>query len=139
MTVVSPPSGAIETWTLQSGAAPVKSSTKLPSSSGPERASVVYDACSSFDCIQSAIVLGAVPCTASTADAGPLAASSAGVAPEYIGKSAGSASQIRPQAVSVRSIPGDATPDALDASDVPGLEEVAVRDEADGAFEPVAG
>ena len=81
VTVVNPPSGATETWTRQPFAGPVDSSTKLPSSSGPESASVLYDACSSFDRIQSATVFASTPSTASTADAGPLAASSAGVEP----------------------------------------------------------
>src|SRR4051794_20548477 len=76
------------------------SSVYVPSSRGPLSAVVVKPAAPSCVWRDDATVWAASPCTASTAEAGPAAASS-GVAPAMGGKSFGRESQMRPQSVSV--------------------------------------
>jgi hypothetical protein len=95
---VVPDSGVRVVWALHPDHVPVESRTKLPSSSGPDW-SVVYPAVSSPAFTAAVASSGPAP-TEKAALTGP-AIESAGVELAGRGNESGTASQIRPQAVSV--------------------------------------
>jgi len=123
--------GSTATWTRHSPA-PTESRTKLPSSSGPDRASVLKDAFSSAVCIQVAITAVSSFATEYVALTGSGLAPSATIDPGNRGNPAGTPSQMRPHSVSVWVSADPPSAGALAAPDAARLGALAGTAEGDG-------